>query len=82
MKLIITGATGFIGSEVLSLALASPGITSVIALLRRPLTDSKHASNPKLKVVINEDFTTYPPSVLEQLDGAQACIWFVHFLIT
>jgi uncharacterized protein YbjT (DUF2867 family) len=82
MKLIITGASGFIGGEVLSRALASPGITSVIALLRRPLTDSKHTSNPKLKVVINEDFTAYPPSVLKQLDGAQACIWFVHSLIT
>jgi uncharacterized protein YbjT (DUF2867 family) len=75
MKLIITGASGFIGGEVLSRALNSPSITSVIALLRRPLPDSPHLSNPKLKVVVLEDFNTYPPSVLEQLDGAEACIW-------
>ncbi|TVY42472.1 hypothetical protein LOCC1_G005161 [Lachnellula occidentalis] len=77
MKLIITGASGFIGGEVLSRALASPSITSVIALLRRPLTNSPHLSNPKLNVIVLEDFDIYPPSVLKQLEGAGACIWTV-----
>ncbi|TVY41880.1 hypothetical protein LSUB1_G003088 [Lachnellula subtilissima] len=77
MKLIITGASGFIGGEVLSRALASPSITSVIALLRRPLINSPHVSNPKLNVIVLEDFDIYPPSVLKQLEGAEACIWTV-----
>lgn len=75
MKIILTGCTGFIGSEVLAQCLAHPDISSITALSRRPLPSTPQFTNPKLKVVIPQDFTTYPESILEELRGADGCIW-------
>ncbi|KFY94867.1 hypothetical protein V498_03679 [Pseudogymnoascus sp. VKM F-4517 (FW-2822)] len=73
MKVILTGATGFIGGEVLRQALLHPSITTLIVLSRRAL--SPPITHPKLHVIILADFAIYPPEVLTQLDGAEACIW-------
>ncbi|KAI7361133.1 hypothetical protein KC336_g21875, partial [Hortaea werneckii] len=75
MKLILTGATGFIGAAVLDHALTHPLITQVVALSRRPLPIHHHHS--KLHTIIHRDFTTYPPSLLhnEYLRDAEAVIW-------
>jgi len=75
MKVILLGSTGFIGKEVLNQCLKNPAITSLIALSRRDLP--REVANPKLTVVIIEDFKLYPDSVLEQLKGADACIWSI-----
>jgi uncharacterized protein YbjT (DUF2867 family) len=75
MKVILTGCTGFIGNEVLNQCLARPDISSIIALSRRPLPSTPQFTNPKLKVVILKDFTTYTDSVLEELKGAHGCVW-------
>ncbi|KAJ7203050.1 hypothetical protein GGX14DRAFT_369740 [Mycena pura] len=74
MKLILAGATGFIGSEILRQCLRAPTFTSIIVLSRRalPVTLAKHT---KLTVIIMKDFTVYPAEVLSQLEGADACIW-------
>jgi uncharacterized protein YbjT (DUF2867 family) len=74
MKVILAGATGFIGSETLHQCLKSPSITSVAVLSRRSLPESV-TSNPKLKVIIMDDFAAYPDTVLGELAGAEACIW-------
>lgn len=74
MKIIITGATGFIGGEVLTQCLQDPAITSVVALARRELPASV-TGNPKLKVIILEDFLSYSDSALQDIKGAEACIW-------
>jgi nucleoside-diphosphate-sugar epimerase len=74
MKFILTGCTGFIGSEVLSQCLRNPTITSVVVLSCRQLPDSV-INDPKLNVVIMEDFNSYPVPVLKELAGADACIW-------
>ncbi|KAF2164725.1 hypothetical protein M409DRAFT_67822 [Zasmidium cellare ATCC 36951] len=71
MKVILSGATGFIGGNVLKRLLAVPSITLIVALSRRPL----QTSDPKLKVVIHKDFLKYDDETLAQLQGAQACIW-------
>jgi uncharacterized protein YbjT (DUF2867 family) len=68
MKIILTGATGFTGGEVLRQALADPEIAQVTVLTRREL-EWKH---PKLHTVVLEDFEDY--SKLELSDHA-ACIW-------
>ncbi|KAI6896652.1 hypothetical protein KC334_g10786, partial [Hortaea werneckii] len=74
MKLILTGATGFIGRVVLHLALSHPLITRLVVLTRRPLPNSP--SHPKLLTLIHTDFTTYPTSLLtNELRDAEAVIW-------
>ncbi|RDL39691.1 Uncharacterized protein BP5553_04031 [Venustampulla echinocandica] len=73
MKVILFGSTGFIGKAVLDQCLKNYTITSLIALSRRDLPEE--TANPKLTVVIIKDFKLYPESVLEQLKGANACIW-------
>ncbi|KAK4545976.1 hypothetical protein LTR36_002540 [Oleoguttula mirabilis] len=71
MKIILAGSTGFIGSAVLQRCIAHPSITFIVALSRRELS-VKHA---KLRTIIQPDFLHYPPEILSQLEGAEACIW-------
>lgn len=71
MKVIITGSTGTVGSGVLQEAVANKEVTSIVALTRRPL-DIK---DPKLNNIIQTDYTKYDKSVVDQLRGAEACIW-------
>jgi nucleoside-diphosphate-sugar epimerase len=71
MKIVITGATGYIGHEVLDQCLREPRITSIIAIGRR----SPHLNHPKLAVIIQEDFSQYPASVISQIQDANACIY-------
>ncbi|EXJ92088.1 hypothetical protein A1O3_00638 [Capronia epimyces CBS 606.96] len=79
MKVVLFGSTGFIGKEVLDLCLKSPAVTSIIALSRRhlPVDGEGEGANPKLTVVMVEDFKVYPSSILEHLKGADACIWSI-----
>ena len=79
MKIILTGSTGFIGGEVLAQCLKNPAITSAVVLSRREL--SKEISDPRLKVIIMKSFTQYPDSVLKELAGADACIWYVNLVL-
>lgn len=72
MKIILTGSTGFIGHEILTQCLRNPHITSIIALSQRPLP----TNNPKLTVRLVDGFLTYPESLLQELRGAEACIWY------
>lgn len=75
MKVILTGVTGFIGREVLEQCLQNPRITSIVALSRRELPATL-AREPKLKVLIMNDFLSYPQSILQEFQGAEACIWY------
>jgi hypothetical protein len=82
MKLIVTGATGFVGGEVVRLALRNPAVKSIIALVRRPVSTPPDAGAggdaSKLQYVILEDWKSpYPDSVKEHIKGADACIWCV-----
>jgi nucleoside-diphosphate-sugar epimerase len=76
MKVILTGVTGFIGHETLLQCLANTRITSIVALSRRVLPDSI-PKDPKLKVLLLEDFTNYTPEIMKELEGAEACVWYV-----
>lgn len=76
MKVIIAGATGYIGQEILSQCIAHPSITSIVALTRRDL-DIK---NDKLRTHLmkDEDFLSYSdPKLREELKGASACLWSI-----
>ncbi|RKU01296.1 epimerase [Burkholderia sp. Nafp2/4-1b] len=68
MKIILTGATGFAGGEVLRQALADPDIAQVTVLTRR----SVGFVHPKLREVLMRDFLDYEG---RDLAGYTACIW-------
>jgi uncharacterized protein YbjT (DUF2867 family) len=74
MKVVVTGATGFVGREVLAQCIAHHRISNVIVLSRRAIDDNL-SKNPKIQVIIHEDFSSYPSSLMKQLKGAEACIW-------
>ncbi|KAL2836900.1 hypothetical protein BJX68DRAFT_27466 [Aspergillus pseudodeflectus] len=76
MKIIIAGATGYIGQELLTQSLAHPSITSVVALSRRDL----NITHNKLRVVHMQDadFLSYSdPKITDELKGASACLWAI-----
>lgn len=82
MKLIITGATGLVATELLRQSLRTPSITSVVALARKPVSppsDITPADATKLQSVVLTDYERYPDDVRRQLAGADACIWCVPF---
>lgn len=82
MKLIVTGATGFVATEIIRQSLRIAEITSVIALARKPVTLPEKleagADASKLKSVVVDDYGVYSKEVKQEFAGASACIWFVQ----
>lgn len=75
MKLIITGATGLLGTELIRQSLQNNKITQVITLARKPI-QIDHINSSKLKSVVIRDYGEYPDDVKAEFVGADACIWF------
>ncbi|GAA6058854.1 hypothetical protein JCM10212_002798 [Sporobolomyces blumeae] len=77
MRLILTGATGSAGGEVLRQALVDPRVTAVTVLSRRPLPAYLVPDPPpsKLRVTLHDSFEAYPAALLDSLKGYDACIW-------
>jgi nucleoside-diphosphate-sugar epimerase len=79
MKIIIAGATGFLGTQLVRQALSHPAITTVIALGRREmpkLLDLKPTADlAKLKSVVLKDFENYTDAEKAELAGTDAVIW-------
>jgi uncharacterized protein YbjT (DUF2867 family) len=73
--LILTGATGLVGSAVLVNLIARPAteVSKVTILSRRevPVVED----NPRFETVIQKDFGTYDKDLLEKLKGASGAIW-------
>ncbi|WPG98684.1 Hypothetical protein R9X50_00147800 [Acrodontium crateriforme] len=76
MKVILTGATGFIGTEILEQLIAHKYITHIYALTRKEL-DAKFSTHAKVTQLLHPDFSQYPESLLAQLKGygVEGCIW-------
>ncbi|KAG8531281.1 uncharacterized protein KY384_003992 [Bacidia gigantensis] len=73
MHLILTGATGLVGSGVLHHMLNNNTVTTVSILSRRPVPMAE--GHEKAKVIIHKDFKSFPSDLLEQLKGATGCVW-------
>jgi hypothetical protein len=71
MKIILTGATGFVGFHVLAHLLANPDVAEVTCLTRRPI----EVDSPKVTTILQEDFAAYDPLLLDRLADHDACIW-------
>ena len=73
MHLILTGATGLVGSAALQAMLTSKAVTSVTILSRRPVPQAE--GHEKVNVILHKDFSNYPPDLLDKLKGAEGCVW-------
>jgi uncharacterized protein YbjT (DUF2867 family) len=77
MHIILTGATGTIGAEVLGHCLSSSKITRLSILSRRqftlPVGEGLNAN--KAQIIVHEDYSKYPDELREKLKGAEGCIW-------
>ena len=80
MHLILTGATGLVGSAVLHYMINTSSVTTVSILSRRPVPQAD--GHKKVKVIIHKDFNAYPGEVLERLRGAEGCVWAQGISIT
>lgn len=76
MKVLLCGATGFIGTEVLDQCIKHNYIDHIYCLVRRPL-DKKFATHRKVTQIIHADFSQYPEYLLDKLVGygVEGCIW-------
>ncbi|EPS36466.1 hypothetical protein H072_10014 [Dactylellina haptotyla CBS 200.50] len=74
MKVIVTGGTGFLGSEMLRACVANKHITSVIALSRRDL-GAEFQNEPKITTIKTTDFGSYSDEDLAKMKGAIGCLW-------
>jgi len=75
-KIIVTGGTGFIGSNVIKQCIKHKSVDEVI-VLTRSLIKEELLKSPKVHMILHEEFSQYPDALLEQLQGAQGCIWSV-----
>ncbi|KAJ2972273.1 hypothetical protein NQ176_g7250 [Zarea fungicola] len=75
MHLILTGATGLVGSAVLEAMIKAKDVTKISVISRRPIPQADDAKSPKVNVIIHRDFNQYNASLLQQLTGAQGCVW-------
>lgn len=76
MKVIVTGATGLVGKEIVRQCLADPRITKLVILTRRAVSMDVE-SHPKTDIVMHQDFSKYSEDLLRRLAGASACLWYV-----
>lgn len=80
MHIILTGATGLIGSAVLHHLIITPSITTVSVLSRRPVPQAE--GHEKVRVIIHTDFASYSSEILNQLKDADGCVWAQGISVT
>ena len=71
-SVLILGANGMVGSEVLKLCLLNPKVESITVLVRRPLS----ITHSKLNEVIHQDYTNYEV-IKHQLKNIDVCFFCI-----
>ena len=59
MHLILTGATGLIGTAVLDAMINMKDVTKISILSRKPVKMAEDANDPRINVIIHNDFEKY-----------------------
>jgi len=70
VRVLIFGASGFVGQGVLGEALASDVVSEVITVGRTPVP----VQHPKLRQLEHRDFTDFS-ALVEEFKGVDACFW-------
>ncbi|OCK76443.1 nucleoside-diphosphate-sugar epimerase [Lepidopterella palustris CBS 459.81] len=74
MHLILTGATGLVGSAVLQNMLTRAEVSRITILSRRPVPMAEEYKD-KAKVIIHKDFEVYDGALMDELRDAHGCVW-------
>jgi len=75
MHLILTGATGLVGSGVLDAMIKMKEVTKISIISRRPVKMAEDAKDPRINVIIHKDFENYDAELLDKVKGASGCVW-------
>jgi uncharacterized protein YbjT (DUF2867 family) len=75
MHLILTGATGLVGSATLEAMIKMKEITKISVISRRPVQMAEDAKDPRVHVILHKDFEHYDQSLLKQVKDATGCVW-------
>lgn len=77
MHIILTGATGAVGTAALRYCLESPIVTRLSILSRRqfPLPAGDGLDTDKATIIVHDKFDQYPSTLTEKLKGADGCVW-------
>jgi uncharacterized protein YbjT (DUF2867 family) len=70
MNILVTGATGMVGAEVIREAILDDDIGEITALVRRPL----NIQHTKLKTILHQDFLDYS-NLGDAFKKCDACLW-------
>lgn len=82
MHLIVTGATGHVGSGVLDAMIKSREVSRISILSRKPLQAAEETKDPRINFIIHEDFLNYDDALLDQLKGADGVVWALGATLT
>ncbi|KAI2633538.1 putative nucleoside-diphosphate-sugar epimerase [Hypomontagnella submonticulosa] len=75
MHLILTGATGLVGSGVLDAMIKMRDVSKISILSRRPVQMVEDVKDPRINVIIHKDFEKYDSELISKLQGARGCVW-------
>ncbi|KAK3323261.1 hypothetical protein B0T19DRAFT_476397 [Cercophora scortea] len=75
MHLVLTGATGLVGSGVLDAMIKMADVTKISVLSRRPVAMAEAVNDPRVQVIIHKDFATYDKALMDQIRDATGCVW-------
>lgn len=81
IKLVVTGGTGLVATELIRQGLQLPQITTLVVLSRKPVAVPAGTEASKLKQVLIGDYGEYPDHARRELAGADACIWCVYMAV-
>ncbi|XEV02013.1 hypothetical protein FSHL1_007300 [Fusarium sambucinum] len=76
MKVVVTGATGLVGNDIVKQCLSDARITKVVILTRKAVTMDIE-SHPKADVIMVQDFSRYSDDLLRRIEGSSACLWAI-----